>query len=138
MTADKHKRGRPHVYLEDIPMEEAVSRFHSALRQAGGLSRTAAEKVPLAEALHRVTADAVWARISSPHYHAAAMDGAAVRAGDTTGASEKTPVRLRIGDQAQWVDTGMAMPEGFDAVVMIENIQELGDGVIEIMLPVAP
>jgi len=85
-----------------------------------------------------VTAGPVWAKISSPHYHAAAMDGAAVRSADTTGASEKTPVRLKIGDQAQWVDTGMAMPEGFDAVVMIENIQGVGEDLIEIMLPVAP
>jgi len=124
--------------LEDIPLDEATSRFHSALLQAGGLSRTAGERVPLAEALHRVTAEPVWARISSPHYHAAAMDGAAVRSADTTGASEKTPVRLRIGEQAQWVDTGMSMPAGFDAVVMIENIQEVGEGLVEIMLPVAP
>ncbi len=43
-----------------------------------------------------------------------------------------------MGEQAQWVDTGMSMPAGFDAVVMIENIQELGEGLIEIMLPVAP
>ncbi len=138
MTSDKHSQGRPHVYLEDIPLDEATSRFHTALQQAGGLSRTPGERVPLAEALHRVTAEPVWARISSPHYHAAAMDGAAVRSADTTGASEKTPVRLRIGDQAQWVDTGMSMPEGFDAVVMIENIQEVGKDLIEIMLPVAP
>src|SRR5512136_526904 len=137
MATDKHSRGRPHVYLEDIPLDEATSRFHSALQQAGGLSRTASERVPLAEALHRVTAERVWARISSPHYHAAAMDGAAVRSADTTGASEKTPVRLRIGDQAQWVDTGMSMPEGFNAVVMIENIQEVGKDIVasELLLP---
>jgi len=138
VTTDKHQRKRGHVYLEDIPLDEATSRFHSALQQAGGLSRTAGERVPLAEALHRVTAEPVWARISSPHYHAAAMDGAAVRSVDTAGASEKTPVRLRIGEQAQWVDTGMSMPAGFDAVVMIENIQEVGEDLIEIMLPVAP
>jgi putative molybdopterin biosynthesis protein len=138
VASDKQHRKRGHVYLEDIPLDEATSRFHSALQRAGGPSRTAGERVPLAEALHRVTAEPVWARISSPHYHAAAMDGAAVRSVDTTGASEKTPVRLRIGDQAQWVDTGMSMPAGFDAVVMIENIQEVEDGLIEIMLPVAP
>jgi putative molybdopterin biosynthesis protein len=138
MASEKHSRGRPHVYLEDIPLDEATSRFHSAFQQAGGLSRTPGERVPLAEALHRVTAEPVWARISSPHYHAAAMDGAAVRSVDTTSASEKTPVRLRISEQAQWVDTGMSMPDGFDAVVMIENIQEVGEDLIEIMLPVAP
>ena len=55
------------------------------------------EDVPLGAALGRVTAAPVWARLSSPHYHAAAMDGAAVRAEDTEGASEATPVRLAIG-----------------------------------------
>jgi len=138
MATDKHQGKRGHVYLEDIPLDEATSRFESALQQAGSPSRTGSERVALDQALHRVTAGPVWARISSPHYHAAAMDGAAVRSVDTAGASEKTPVRLRIGDQAQWVDTGMSMPAGFDAVVMIENIQEVGEDLIEIMLPVAP
>jgi putative molybdopterin biosynthesis protein len=138
MTSDKHSRGRPHVYLEDIPLDEATSRFESALQQAGSPSRIGSERVALDQALHRVTAEPVWAKISSPHYHAAAMDGAAVRSEDTAGASEKTPIRLRIGDQAQWVDTGMSMPAGFDAVVMIENIQAIDEDVIEIMLPVAP
>ena len=138
MASDKHPRERGHVYLEDIPLDEATSRFESALQEAGSPSRTGSERVALDQALHRVTAAPVWAKISSPHYHAAAMDGAAVRSEDTAGASEKTPIRLRIGEQAQWVDTGMSMPAGFDAVVMIENIQTVGEDVIEIMLPVAP
>jgi len=138
MASDKHQHKRGHVYLEDIPLDEATSRFESALQQAGSPSRTGSERVALDQALHRVTAGPVWAKISSPHYHAAAMDGAAVRSEDTAGASEKTPIRLIIGEQAQWVDTGMSMPSGFDAVVMIENIQEVGEGLIEIMLPVAP
>lgn len=66
------------------------------------------------------------------------MDGVAVRSEETIGASEKTPVRLRIGDQARWIDTGMSMPVGFDAVVMIENIQTVNENLIEIMQPLAP
>src|SRR5512139_3334842 len=116
------------VYLHDIPLPEAQARLKQALLDADLWRVLGIESIPLDEnALGRVTAEAVWAKISSPHYHAAAMDGAAVRSADTTGATEKTPVRLRIGDQAQWVDTGMSMPEGFDAVVMIENIQGVGE-----------
>ena len=138
MPTDPHPKEQRHFYLEDIPLDEALTRFNSALEEAGGLAPTASERVPLEEALGRVTAEPVWARISSPHYHAAAMDGAAIRSEDTSNASEKAPVWLKIGEQAQWVDTGMPLPPGFDAVVMIENIQVVEEGLIEVMLPVAP
>ena len=82
--------------------------------------------MPVAEALGRVTSEAVWARLSSPHYHASAMDGVAVRAQDTLGASEGSPVRLTLGRQATWVDTGDPLPSGTDAVVMIEHVQRAG------------
>ena len=138
MSTNPHSKEQRHFYLEDIPLEEALTRFNSALEEAGGLAPTASERVSLEEALGRVTAEPVWARISSPHYHAAAMDGAAIRSEDTSNASERAPVRLKIGEQAQWVDTGMPLPPGFDAVVMIENIQVVEEGLIEVMLPVAP
>jgi len=51
-------------------------------------------------------------------YHAAAMDGVAVRAADTAGATETTPRRLKIGEQAIWVDTGDPLPSGTDAVII--------------------
>ncbi|MCX5991036.1 MAG: molybdopterin biosynthesis protein [Chloroflexi bacterium] len=138
MPTDHHPKEQRHFYLEDIPLDEALTRFNSALEEAGGLVPTASERVSLEEALGRVTAEPVWARISSPHYHAAAMDGAAIRSEDTSNSSERAPVRLKIGEQAQWVDTGMPLPPGFDAVVMIENIQVVEEGLIEVMLPVAP
>src|SRR5262249_40897559 len=97
-----------------------------------------AEEVALAAALGRVTAAPVWARISSPHYHAAAVDGGAVRAADTNGASETRPVVLRIGGPARWVDTGDALPEGCDAVIMIEEVQQLEDERFEIRAAAAP
>jgi len=125
-------------YLEDIPLAEAVARFSAAVQAEGGSGLMGAERVSLDRALHRVTAHPIWARVPSPHYHAAAMDGAAVQAEDTFGASETSPVRLRLGEQAQWVDTGKPLPEGFDAVVMIEHVQQVDEGVIEIMSPVAP
>lgn len=129
---------RRRFYLEDIPLGEALARFFSALEETGCLAPAAGEQVPLDEALNRVTAEPVWARISSPHYHAAAMDGVAIRSDDSTGASETSPIRLRIGEQAQWIDTGKPLPAGFNAVVMIENVQSVEEGVIELMSPVAP
>src|SRR5438067_1014085 len=129
-----HKR---QIYLEDIGLDDARQRYDDALAEAS-FGLIDAETVSLADALHRVTAAPVWARISAPHYYAAAMDGAAVRAGETTGATETSPLRLLLGGQAVWVDTGDAMPPGFDAVIMIEQIQELPDGAIAIHAPVAP
>ena len=73
-----HKHGRRY-YLSDIPLDEAVEQFHSALERAGVLGPTGSEVVPLDRANGRITAEAVWAKISSPHYDAAAMDGVAVR-----------------------------------------------------------
>jgi len=127
-----------HFYLEDIPLEEALAKFFAALEKAGSLSLLSTEQIPVEEGSGRVTAQPIRAKISSPHYHAAAMDGVAVRAEDTYGASETSPVQLRIGKQAQWIDTGEPLPTSYNAVVMIEHIQQVEEGVIAIMSPVAP
>jgi putative molybdopterin biosynthesis protein len=66
------------------------------------------------------------------------MDGIAVRARDTIGATETSPIRLAVGDQAAWVDTGDPVPFGFDAVIMVENVHELDSSTLEIQSPVAP
>ena len=85
----------------------------------------------------RVTSQPVWARMSSPHYHSAAMDGVAVRAHETHGASRTSPLTLRLGEQALWIDTGDPIPAGYNAVIMAEDIQQSGDDEIEIMAAVA-
>lgn len=126
------------IYLEDIPMDEAQARLRAALEAVGKWQPLPAELVSLDEALGRVTAAPVWARISSPHYHAAAMDGYAVRAADTRGATETRPLRLRVPEQAHPVNTGAPLPEGYNAVIMVENTQAIGDDAIEIRAPVVP
>src|SRR6202158_4361067 len=125
------------MYLEDIPLEEALVRFWAALERADALKPLPGENVAIDEALGRVTAEAVFARTSVPHYHAAAMDGIAVRADDTLGASETSPLQLRVGVQATWVDTGNALPPETNAVIMAEQVQDLGDGRLEILASVA-
>jgi putative molybdopterin biosynthesis protein len=127
--------GKP--YLEDIPLDEARRRLDEALERAGS-SVMPGETVALHEALGRITAAPVWAAISSPHYHGAAMDGVAVPAVDTLGASESRPLQLTLGAQAHWVDTGDPLPEGTDAVIMLEQLQQIGDERVEIMAAVPP
>ncbi len=129
------------IYLHDVPLDEAIADWHAALDAAGLLAPLDTETIPLAAALGRVTAGPVWARISSPHYHAAAMDGYAVRSEETRGATETSPLLLRLGEQAIAVDTGDPLPAGMNAVVMIEQTQPLTqDGVeyIEILASSAP
>jgi len=116
------------VYLHDIPLSQAQSRLESALREADLWRVLQIETIPLNEnALGRSLAEPVWARTSSPHYHASAMDGFAVRAAETAGALPSKPVSLRIPDQACYLDTGDPLPSGFDSVIPIENTEALDE-----------
>lgn len=126
------------VYLDDIPWEEALERYLTHLAKTGACAPGPPEKMPVAEAAGRVTAAPVYAKISSPHYHAAAMDGFAVQAAKTYGASETTPVRLIIGKEAIPIDTGDPLPDGCDAVIMIEDVHYVDTCLIEIFQAAYP
>jgi molybdopterin molybdotransferase/putative molybdopterin biosynthesis protein len=114
------------VYLEDVPFDEAWRSFRSALEGVRRWEAGKGESVPLDEALGRVTAEPIWAKISSPHYHAAAMDGFALRAADSFEASDRSPSQLSK-EQIEYVDTGDALPDWADAVVPIEAVEIVGD-----------
>ncbi|WP_448335976.1 molybdopterin biosynthesis protein [Bellilinea sp.] len=116
------------IYLQDIPLNEALARFEQALESAGLNGILGEETLELSENLvGRVTTQPVWARISSPHYHAAAMDGFALRAEDVAGAMPTSPVILTVGQQAVYVDTGDPLPLWANAVVPIENVEALDE-----------
>lgn len=116
------------VYLHDIPLSQAQERLRQALQEADLWRVLGVEEIPLDEnALGRVTSEPIWAEISSPHYHASAMDGFAVRAVATTGAMPSAPVLLYTGPEAQYVDTGDPLPEWANAVIPIENVESLDD-----------
>jgi putative molybdopterin biosynthesis protein len=118
------------VFIRDVPAGQAIAAWLGAL----GGRRLDPVELPLADALGRVTAAPVWALRSSPAYDAAAMDGIAVRAADTLGATETLARRL---PRFAVVDTGDALPEGFDAVVMREQLH--WDGAVpEVREAVAP
>ncbi len=125
------------IYLEDVAVEVARARFDEALAQAG-LRNDRRETLVLDDALGRVTAAPAFARLSSPHYHACAMDGVAVNAKRTRGARETEPLVLEVGREAFFVDTGDALPEGTDAVIPVEEVEARDDGRVAIRAAVAP
>lgn len=88
----------------------------------GGTTPLTPEEVPLAQALGRTLSEPAAARVSSPAFHGAAMDGIAVFAENTFGASEKRPKRLTIDKDAFWINTGHPLPPGTNAVIMVENV----------------
>ena len=116
------------VFLHDVPLAQARDRLMMALESAGLSGPLPGEMIALEEALGRVTAEPIWARQSSPNYHASAMDGYAVLAESTRGANDRSPVELRLGDQAVYVDTGDPLPGWADAVVPIEDAEPIGGG----------
>jgi len=97
-----------------------------------------AETVPVPDAVGRVLAEPVYARFSAPHFHAAAMDGIAVKASHTFGASEAQPKQLTTGKDACWVNTGHVLPDNTDAVIMVEHIHVIDKTTLEIDSPAFP
>jgi molybdopterin molybdotransferase len=115
--------------------------------------RTPAEPVPVASALHRVPAVPVTAPHALPGFARSTVDGYAVRAADTYGASEGLPGYLHVtgavlmgaepattvgAGTAVGMPTGGVLPPGADAVVMVEYTQQVMPGTIEVVRPVAP
>ena len=105
------------------------------------------EIIPIEQALGRVTSEPVFAKICSPHYHGAAMDGICVRAEDTFGATEFEPRRLTPIMAGQdpspqgrfaYIDTGNALPPWANAVIMIEKVRQSEGATVEIFEAAPP
>jgi putative molybdopterin biosynthesis protein len=126
------------IYIDNMNLDEALELWEHRLSAAGCLTPMDPEIIAVDRALGRITAEPVFARLSSPFYNAAAMDGIGVCFQDTIGASEATPVRLSLHQQFEWVNTGNVLPDKFDAVIMVEDVQPIDDNTIEIIAPVTP
>lgn len=122
-------------FLQNTPLDEAKALYRDKLLENGFAPRE--ELIPVGQALGRITTRAVYAAICSPHYHASAMDGIAVTASDTFGATETTPVTL-APDRFVVVDTGDPIPAQCDAVVMVEDVVYESDGSARLFSSVAP
>jgi molybdopterin molybdotransferase len=131
----------------------ATRTVRSALEGFTPERRTATERVTLDDALQRVPVRPVLAHAALPGFARSTVDGYAVRAADTYGASEGLPSYLertgavRMGaapdavvgaGQAVDMPTGGALPEGADAVVMVEHTQRTLTDTVEVVRPVAP
>jgi putative molybdopterin biosynthesis protein len=97
-------------FLRDVPLGEAQAAWRRCRASADGPARVPPVRLAVGEALGRVIAEPTWARWSSPPFDSAAMDGIAVRAADTVGASESTPLLMPENTFAV-VDTGDPLPE---------------------------
>src|SRR5262245_3694957 len=136
-------------FLTVIDRDEAERRFRAAL----DLRPLDGESVPLAEALGRILADAIVSPVDVPGFDRSNVDGFAVRAADTFGASEDRPARLRLLNDsiapgvvpsgavgpgcAAGIATGGMLPRGADAIVMIEYTDVAGNQIV-VTRPAAP
>ena len=124
-----------------------------ALRLLLAVESVGTEVVPTIKARARVLAEDLYSAVDLPHFHRAAMDGYAVKAKDTFGASQSLPAYLKLagvvemGKEAtqalNWgeairISTGGMMPPQADAVVMVEYTDETDAGLVEIHRGVSP
>lgn len=128
--------GKRNLYLKTTPVQEALELYMEAVKKCGEVSY---ETIPVTESLNRVTAHAIYAKYCSPLFNAAAMDGIAVTAAGTAGASETEPIELIRGKDYQVIDTGDPIHEPFDAVIMAEDLLETDrEDTVKIISSAAP
>lgn len=116
---------RRNIYLSKLTLKEAQEKFYKSLLKYKLTQPLKGELISTEDSLRRITAEPIFARISSPYYQAAAMDGVVVRARDTYEASESSPITLKINQDFHFINTGNPIPFGFDAVIKIEDINPL-------------
>lgn len=116
------------IYLQMKTLKEARAVFHEKF----GTLRTSPQKILTIAGDNRVTCKPVFAARSVPSYHAAAMDGFAVRAEDTFSAAPERPLRLKISGHIMPVNTGDPIPTDTNAVIMIEHCRIIDNDNIEI------
>ena len=110
------------IYLNKLSLKEAHDKFNKVLYKNKLNLPIEGELIFAVDSLTRVTAEPVFAKISSPYFQSAAMDGIVVKAEITFGASESTPVKLKKNLDFYYINTGNIIPQGFNAVIKIEDI----------------
>ena len=121
-----------------LKLKEFVAAQDILQEQANTLLVARSETIAVGAGLRRLLVAPVYAKVSHPNYNASAMDGIALRAASTYGAHERQPLKLTLGVDCWPVDTGDCLPDGCDAVVMIEDVVELANNRLEISSAVYP
>ncbi len=116
------------IYLKKKTLEEAKA----VSAEVAKLIHLKTETIPVIRSVGRVTAEPIFAKISSPPFHCAAMDGIAVKAESTYGATEESPKSLLINKEALFINTGNPLPPEMDAVIMIEDVHLIDSERLEI------
>ena len=146
----------PHASAAVVPVKaffRVVTSAEARAQLAAFAPKTSAETVPVVEACGRVLAKALTAPVDLPHFHRTNMDGYAVRAQDTFGASPSLPMYLKLAGtvemgkavkrtlkkgEAMRIATGGMLPPGADSMVMVEYTEEMGDGTLEVHRSASP
>ena len=125
-------------FLKDIPLQTAQTKYKNHLNEIRYGDAGSTESIAIKDSVGRVSSQSVLAKISSPHVTTSAMDGIAIKYQSSVGATETRPIKLQEGSDFVWVDTGDPIPEGFDSVIMIEDLERLARNEVVIRNPVAP
>jgi len=125
-----------YTYLENKELEVAIEEFVTRLKDTKNFLTQ--EEIEVSEAFGRIASQAVFAKISAPHYYACAMDGIAVSAKDTFGATDTTPILLKKGRDYEAVDTGDPLPRDKDAVIMVEDVVVVDKDTVKIHSSASP
>lgn len=121
------------TYIDNIDVELAKEQYFSKLN-----IQPQFEGINVIDSLDRITYEAVMAKISSPNYNAAAMDGICVKSSNTIGATETNPKILELHKDFIYVNTGNPVKEPYDAVIMIEDVIILDDERVQILKAAHP
>ncbi|MCK5762589.1 MAG: molybdopterin biosynthesis protein, partial [Clostridiales bacterium] len=122
------------IYLKSTDLEEVEKKYFNCFENI----ERKTEKIKVIDSLNRIASEPIFAKVSSPHYNASAMDGIVVRAKDTYEADETHPVRLTYEKDFLYIDTGDVIPEEFDSVIMIEEVVKTDDKTVEIFKAAYP
>lgn len=119
-----------------MEVEEALNKFTDAIHS--NQKDASFEKIEVIKSQGRITYKPVFAKYSSPNYNAAAMDGIAVKAEKSFGATESKPIQLKKDKDFVYIDTGDPIVHPYNAVIMIEDIVHIDDHTVQIIKPAAP
>jgi len=134
-TTNSEKKGQRNLYLKNEDLDIAVLKYLSALNLHVHTKKY--NECSVIESQGFITQSAVFAKISSPYYNASAMDGICVDATAMLAVDERNPKILVKDKEFKFVDTGDAIQDFYNAVVMIEDVVILDDDHIKINSPVA-
>ena len=124
---------RRNIYIDNMDLDRAKKIYYEKLN-----IETNWEEIPVLEALNRITFEAQYAKISSPNYNAAAMDGILVESKKTLGANSTNLKTLKEGEDFIYINTGNVVKDPYDAVIMIEDVIELEENKVQILKSAHP